>query len=285
MVASCRIHEIANVVNGRGFQYLRDNFDRLMDFFINDHPKISEKSESKTMRFFLDMYKDVIWCRYIPIMPAALNPITSRDPDSVQASRQIDPITTHVMEAASILSEIDFGTKRRKDRQLKVERQVWAAYQAIIAYNEEATRKFHSTKKAIPRTQMLGARMHLTFRAVIGPIIGEHVHDELHIPWSIGVNTLRVHIIGILQNRYDYMLVDAQRIHSRAITTYDKTVDDIMKSLIEESPCHGLPVLWHRPPSIRDGNVMLKRVTRIKTDINDPSISMTPIDVALPNAD
>lgn len=277
--------DISHVVTGKGFQYLYDNFDRIMKFFIYDHPVTSKKADTPAIEFMLDLYRDRIWCHYIPILPAALNPITRPDSESTARKRQADPISNLVLSAAIILSRIDFGPKRKRERDIIVERGVYEAYKNLIEYNDEATNKFISTKKAIPRTQMFGARQHMSFRGVIVPIVGDHNYDEIHLPWKMSVNLLRVHILAKLCNVYGYGLDTASLKIRKAINIYDPLIDEIMMGLIADSPYPGLPCLWQRPPSIRDGSVKLVFITKVKKDPKESAIGMTPIDVAWQNAD
>lgn len=277
-------YDISDVVTGKGFAYLFDNFDRLMTYFIVDHPVISKKPDTLAMKFCLNMYRDRIFCHYIPILNTAINPIISAEGSGSTKKRYSDITADHILKAAVSLSRLEFSQKR-KNRQFHVERTTFKAFKDIINYVEESTKKYISMKKAIPRTHIFGSRFHWSFRGVIVPIVGEHEYYELHIPWKMAVNTLRVHLRGILHREYGMGINEAVNKVRQALQIVDSDIKFIMDKLIEESPFPGLPCLWDRPPSIRDGSVSLKYWTKIKTDINDSSIGMSPLDVALSNAD
>jgi hypothetical protein len=187
------------------------------------------------------------------------------------------------LRAAISLSQLEFETKK-KNRQLRVERTAFKAYKDIIAYVVEATSKYISIKKAIPRMHIFGSRFHWSFRAVVVPIIGPHEYYELHVPWQMAVNSLRVQLRGALM-RQGMSINQAVAKVTRALLVVDEDIKAIMDKMIADSPFPGLPCVWDRPPSIRDGSVMLKFWTKIKTDLDDSCIGMGPIDVALPNAD
>jgi hypothetical protein len=278
--------ELQEVVQGKGFNYLYNNFDRIIDFFVHNHPVIAKKPDTTAMRWCLQLNRDRIFCHYVPILNAAINPIISAEGNSPNKRRYSDITADHILKAAVSLSGLEFSAKsRRKNRPLHVERTAFKAFKDIIAYVEEATSKYISTKKAIPRTHIFGSRFHWSFRAVIVPIIGPHKYYELHVPWQMAVNTLRVHISGVLFREYNLTIEQVVSKVRKALQVIDPDIKQIMDKMIEDSPFPGLPCVWDRPPSIRDGSVMLKYWTKIKTDLEDACVGITPTDVALPNAD
>lgn len=276
--------ELQDVVKGKGFTYLAENFDRLMSYFMYDHPIISKKPDTTSIRMCIQMYRDRIFCHYIPILNSAISPILTTDTSGRGRRRYSDVTSDHVLQACISLSSLAFSPPKRKNRQLVVERTAYKAFKDIVAYVEEATKKYISKKKAIPRTHIFGSRFHWSFRSVITPITEYHWYYELHVPWKMAVNTLRVHLHGLLTSKHGHTMNEAFTRVRNALQKVDPLIKEIIDTMIAESPFPGLPCLWDRPPSIRDGSVMLKYWTKIKTDLNDSSVSITAIDVALPNA-
>jgi hypothetical protein len=268
---------------GRGFTFLYNHFDRIMNYFIYDHPTISKKSITPSIKFCMELYRDIIFCRYVPILNSAINPIVTQEGGGPNRRKYSDVTADHILKAMISLSRLEFSPKKRHQL-LHAERTAYKAYRNIIDYIEEATKKYIATKKAIPRTSIFGSRFHFSFRGVIVPIVGPHLYYELHIPWKMAVNTLRVHIKGILCREYDMGIHEVEIRVRRALNKFDPLIKEIMDRMIEESPFPGLPCLWDRPPSIRDGSVMLKYWTKIKTDLEDSAIGMSSLDVALQNA-
>lgn len=275
--------EIADAIPGKGFGYLHDNFDRIIEYFSFNHPVISKKPETQSMRFCLSLNKDRLFCHYIPILNSAIAPIITSDSGGANKRKYSDVTADFILKAAISLSRLEHSPKK-KDRQLHVERTAFKAFKDVITYVEESTKKYISTKKAIPRTHIFGSRFHWSIRGVVTPIVGPHNYYELHIPWRMAVNTLRVHIKGELMRR-GYSINGAVAKQREALQQFDQEICEIMNQFIEDSPFPGIPFVWDRPPSIRDGSVMLKFVTRIKDDIDDSSVGITPIDAALPNVD
>ena len=276
--------ELKDVIDGQGFGYFYNNFDRIIDYFVYNHPVISKKPDTTAMRFCLSLNKDRLFCHYIPILNAAVNPIVSSEDVGPNKKQYSDITADHILKAAVSLSRLEFSPKR-KNREVHVERTTFKAFKDIIAYVEEATSKYISKKKAIPRTHIFGSRFHWSFRAVVVPIIGPHHYYELHVPWKMAVNTLRVHVMGALCREHHMSINQATSKVRQALQIVDHDVKAIMDRMIVESPFPGIPCVWDRPPSIRDGSVMLKYWTKIKTDLEDSCVGISSLDVALPNAD
>jgi hypothetical protein len=276
--------DLTDVIKGQGFQYFHDNFDRIIDYFVNDHHIISKKPDTPSMRWFIQLNRARVFCHYIPVLNAAINPIMSLDNGGNSKNKFSDTTADHILKAVTSLSRLEFSPKR-KNALYYAEKTAYKAFKDVINYVEEATTKYVSTKKAIPRTHIFGSRFHWSFRGVVIPLVGPHIYDELHIPWKMAVNTFRVHLTGILLNKYKMSINEATSRVRQALQFVDPLISTILKQMIEDSEFKGIACLWNRPPSIRDGAVMLKYITKIKEDLEDSCISMSSIDVALPNAD
>lgn len=278
-------YDIIDEIPGKGFTYLYENFNRIIEFFAYKHPVISKKPETKAMLSCLALYQDRIFCHYVPILNAAITPIIKSEGAGASQNRYSDVTADFVLRAAISLSSLEFSSKKKARNIEYVERTAYMAYRDIIDYVEESTKKYIAVKKAIPRTHIFGNRCHFSFRGVVVPITRPHLPYEIHMPWAMAVNSLRPLIKGRLHRDYGLTINEVSLKFQRALQVIDPDIRKIMNDLIGESKYPGLPVVWDRPPSIRDGSVMLKYVTVIKDDIHDKSIGITPIDAALPNVD
>ena len=277
-------YSLEGIVTGKGFQYLYDNFDRLIEYFATGHKEISRKHQTRAMLMCISMYRHQLFCRYIPILNSAVTPMMQLYSNKASQKKASDVTAEYVVRAATALSDLEYG-KRHRNRGLMVEKIAYDAFKDIVEYTVKATEKLISKKKAIPRMHIYGSRFHYSVRAVIAPNTEIHSVDELHIPWKMGVNTLRVMICGRLCDEHGFVINAAYAKVRKALNQYDPLIASIMNRFIDETPFLGLPFLWHRAPSIRDGSVMMKFVTVIKDDLNDPTVSISPLDVAMPNAD
>lgn len=106
-------------------------------------------------------------------------------------------------------------------------------------------KEYLSSKLGIFRKHLYGCRAHWTARAVICSISGPHEHDEMHLPWCIGVTLFRAHIINLLAKRYGYSYKEINHKLQRAVSNYDKEIDECLETLLVESNGK-IPVLLQR---------------------------------------
>jgi hypothetical protein len=66
---------------------------------------------------------------------------------------------------------------------------------------------------------------------------------------------------------------------------YHPLLDDIFRQLISETNYGGIPGFFVRNPSLTSSSVQLMRISKIKTNINDKTISLSPLVVKGYNAD
>ena len=147
-------------------------------------------------------------------------------------------------------------------------------------------------KEGLIRKHICGTRFHFSFRSVIAPICGPHKFDELILPWSIGVTTLKLHILNRLMYKYNYSLTEATKIHSKSEIKFDPLIYDIITSIIDEYRTSsdgitflGIPVLFNRNPTVRRGATQLLFVSDVKKDVDDKSINISVLILTAPNAD
>ncbi len=275
--------EIAGAVTGKGFSYFYQNFDRLMQYFLYSHKQTAMKKGRDTLAYFLAQNRDKLFCRYLPILASSLHPIVMSEGINDNRKRFVDKNSQYVEAAAAALSYLEFSSHRARRPDL-IEASTFQAYQEFIAYTVDISTRHLSKKRSLPRQHIFASRLSFTFRGVIVSITGKHDLDELHMPWAMAVNLLRLHIVGRLMQR-GMSSGDAMRLQQSSLKQYDPLIDSMMQEFIAESPYKGLPALFGRNPSIRAGSIQLLYITKIKTNIHDETIGFSQLATAAPNAD
>lgn len=236
--------DLEGVVLGRGHQYFYENFDYLMKYFMEDHKKTSRKVTVPWIREFLKEWRRVAFCRYLPVLSNILHTMTS---DGGKTSRHFaEKSSEYIQKAAINLSYLEFSSSRHRSS-ADFENVVHTAYKDYIVYVDHIVERLDG-KESLIRKHIFGARYHFSFRSVVVPIVGPHDYDELHVPWSLCVNLLRVHITGRLIQKYNYDYPKAVETQAKAVVTYDPLIHQIIKDLITECRFKGLPVLFNRNP-------------------------------------
>lgn len=278
--------ELVGVVTGRGFAYFYNNFDYLMEFFMGSirKPTIEQaRAKAKQIRRFIDKYRKIAFVNYLPALSSVLHPITSAD-SSANSRKYADKGSEFILAAAQDLSFMEFfPQKMRKASDVDV--RVYSAYHSYMKYLSSIVTDRLSRKQSLLRRHMFGARYHWSFRSVIVPITGPHRYDELHLPWSVVVKLLKVHIMGRLENVHGMDVGAAASLHMRAEACYDPLVHQLINEFIAESPWPGLPVWFNRNPSIQRGAIQVLFVTKVKTNVEDKTIGISPLVLKPPNAD
>lgn len=283
--------DLEGIVLGRGFTYLYHNFDFLMDFFLVHYKRTADKAHTdpKTgisrMRYFLNLVRDRVFCRYLPVLSSALHPIIMSDGSNPGRQRYVDKNTKHVLSAANGLSYLRHSPRQRFLRQDVVEETAFTAYKEHIAYLEEISTKQLAKKKSLPRRHIFGARLHLTARGVIVPIFGDHDYDTFYFPWQIGVNMFRDDIVGRLVRKHGMTIAQAMYKQQTALQIYDEDIHQMMNDFIAECPYKGIPHLVNRNPSLKRGSLQILFCTQIKKDVKDKSVEISTMVIGDPNAD
>lgn len=265
----------------RSINFFIENFD----FFIDILPELMGKNsiEIEELQIYLRYNKNRIFSNYLPI-PTKTLIVLEKTPVKQFADLSISGITEAVKTIATI------ANSQTPYKQSKLE--------SLIANVQEGMNEYYCntlTKTLCPKgggfRLMFKTRSHFTARGVITPIIGSHDYEELHIPWSQGVELLKVHIVSKLL-KLDYNLAVYERVEL-AVAKYDPLIDKIMQEIIYEShfpkltnpDFRGLPCVFQRNPSLVPLSAQVRFITKVKPDIFDRTFSQSNLGLKGKNSD
>lgn len=273
-----QIKKLENLGIQRGLNYFYRNFDKIIDVLING--KVIKKStlrEREELLVFLAENRDSIFTQRTPI-PSRLAFITEKTPLGTYA----DPVMTPAVEAVRTITSIEnsiteLSIKNKESRTVK-------AIMQLSEYYETFYGKPLSPKSGWFRKHIYGSRVHFSFRAVITSLSDVHEYDEVHLPWSMSVMFLKLHLISKLLKR-GFSPNDAlKHLHEHTLK-YDSLIDELFKELISEAPEGSLSIILQRNPSLTRGSAQNLKVTKIKTDPDINTISLSVLVLASLNAD
>ena len=278
------IYDLAS--RGRGFTFLHDNWKEFIDTICR-LPKYTKekKRREKTAEVLenLELFKDRIWIKHTPVLHNSLHALIAPESDDRNKKSYTDKNSRHITQIASALNYIHFEGESISQQRLN--RMIYQSYRALAEYTTYISAFMVDKKPGIARQHVFGARHHWSIRGVIVPLTGKHDLDELHVPWSAMVNSYRVELVGRFVNELGMTPADAWSKFDRALTVYDPDVEMFLKRFIETCPYKGLPYLFNRPPTVRPGSLELFFITKVKTDLEDNTIGMSPYAVTPFNAD
>lgn len=266
-----------------------NNFDNIINFLTKEYAPLKlKKKETKSrttndrtkyIPLFIKKYRHCLFARYFPILDQTMHVLNKQGTMSfVDASSEL------VMKTIIELTNIHYTYVESKNLPV-IEQCAVDMIKSYYGYTDSIRASKLEKKQGLIRRQILASRCHFTYRGVITPITDASYGDELHLPWSIGVQELKLEIINLLVNRNKFTRQQALALFEKAKYKYDPLVDELMKILIDECPFKGLPGLLGRNPSLNLGALQLLYTTRVKTDTADDSISLSPLILKAPNAD
>lgn len=254
---------LANNNIKRGYNSFIQNFFKIIEIleteFIKEKPNVDFNFYE-----FLVRNKDRIFSNYLPF-PNRIIFAT----ESNELGKFIDKSLLNPINVIRRLTGIDLYTKPSAVKQAKVANSLIDLSEFYASYMKNVM----FSKPGLNRQHIASTRCHFTARAVISSISGPHDYDEIHIPWSIACTLLREHILNRLYVRkYTYkQATNFLQYHNKI---YHPVLDEIFKEIIFASQ-GGLKCLFNRNPSLHRGSIQTVRITRVKTDTGDNTISMS----------
>lgn len=250
----------------RGYNNFIENFWEVLDFLFN-LPNYKKKANKNKIIEFLKEYEKCIFSQYIPFPNRSLLVIENTNFD-----RYAEPVIFSAIDAINMITSIDCTLIESK-LWVKENRTV-KMISAISKFTEEYFRKHIAKKTGLFRKHFYGSRAHYSFRAVISSITREHEYDEIHVPWNIGMGAFRTFLQNKLE-RKGYHCNQITEIINKYSNQYNEEIDQIFQELINESPEKGIVITFCRNPTLGMGSIQRLRVTKVKTNLNDPTISLS----------
>ena len=230
--------ELKEVFPKQGFSYFYENFSHVMDVMLHQYPKTANKSSTKFIEFFMHKYKDLVFCRKLPILHSSLHVITKSG-----TIRCVDNSVKDALKTALNITYTSFTHKRSVTHDKFVDISLYTSYMGYVSYISSIGQHKLGDKFALLRHHLLGTRTWWSCRTVIVPHTMPVMADEVYIPWSIAVNTLKLEILNALVNTYNLDPTEAIYRQMRAIGNYDSVIAEIMDEMIRNHAYGGLPIL------------------------------------------
>jgi len=227
---------------GQGPAYFYENFDNIINYFLNQNTGAKSK-KNLFIKEFVDTYRNVMFIRHVPVLNQALHILTKSGTLTYN-----DDVSTSILETCIELSSAIYNYRHNPiahsaANRNYLEQYSYNVYKSYLNYVEKITKIKLVSKYGFIRKSLLASRLNNTFRAVIVPIVTEHKADECHLPWRIGVAQWKLEIINFLVRHYHMSYPDAYEKHARALVEFDQDVYDVIQRLMDECPYKGLPVL------------------------------------------
>jgi hypothetical protein len=271
------IAEIEEMGFSRGFNNFVRNFDTYFDKMCQ-LKAFGRKPDDQLRELLLNTSRDCIFSRHLPLPNKALLLL-----ENTPVGRFIDPTVPIIVDAIRTITSIDtavssLNTRQRENRAVKAIVKLADYYYGV--YSDQLAKK-----QGIIRKNVFGTRVHFSSRAVISSNTGPHLYDELWIAWGHGVTMLSLHLKNKLMRFHGYTPNEATALLNEYTVKYHPLIDQLFQELIAESPDKGLWCIFERNPSLSRASTQRMKITRVKTDVNDPTITLSILSVKGFNAD
>lgn len=268
----------------RGLNSFYQNFDAIMSEAFRLRLIKEQGPLLNDVKTWVKENRYKIFTRYLP-MPSKLGFVV----ESATTVSYADKTITLAIDALRTVVSIDntvapLNLYRRQVRTVKAISKLGEYYRTFV-------NKTLGSKPGIFRRHVFGGRLHFSARAVISSISVPHRYDEVHLPWSLALQLLRLHVIAKLRRRINpvtgriFSAVEMDILLRDSALQYNPLLGAIFDELIAESPYGGIPCTFGRNPTLARGSIQVLFITRIKTDISDTTISWSLLVLTAANAD
>lgn len=245
----------------RGYVNFYRNFDRYMDILLDLLPS-GPRGRPDEFRIFIERNRSKIFTNQLPVPNKTLLVV-----EKAHFGSYMDLSLNDIINALLLMTGIDselctLTAKQKENRVVKV-------MDLISTYYDNIIKLTLSKKKGVLRRNVFGSNAPWSFRTVISSISDPHDLNHVHIPWNVGVVTLRYELINKLMKRINpatgrrWCGVELMRFLDEHTSQYHPLLDELFQELIAESPEGGIPLLANRNPSLLRGLHILILVLRI----------------------
>lgn len=262
----------------RGYNNFIRNFDKIMDIMFNLKAFKAKKDEEDPLQRLIREKRHCIFSKYLPVPNKVLLVVEENNLGTF-----VDPTIIGALDAIRMMVGIDsemanHSVRTKENRTVK-------ALSVLSEFYAEMNKDILASKQGVFRRHVYGTRSHFSFRAVISSITDAHHYEQILIPWGAATSVFRLHLINKLYRRgfnpnsaLAYLNEHAQK--------YSPLLDELFKELIAEAPDkRGIAATMGRNPSLARGSIQRVFIPAVKTDVNDPTVSISILCVKSLNAD
>lgn len=271
------IEELLRLNVVRGYNNFVENFDTYIEILFSLSEFKPKKNKEETLQRLLKENRSALMSWYVPFPNRSILIIENTD-----VGVWIDPILVGAIDAIKTISSIDtilsnFTPRQKENRTAKT-------LFLLARFYSEVYHDILASKNGLFRKNIFGTREHFTARAVITSNTKAHAYDELHLSWGAAITMFEVHLMNKLIKK-NYTPNEGVALLQETVYKYNPFVDSQLKEIIFEAPGHAIPCLFQRNPSLTRASAQRMRITHVKTDPNDPTITLSILSVRGFNAD
>lgn len=284
------IQALINKKLPRGLNNFYNNWYQILESLLSrDITNLSQAKQAMELQYYKRQYeRGLMFCKHMP-NPSKVMFITEKSVYGTYA----DELMVDGIEPAKIISSIKNSASRLSEK--SVLSRTARANIAMSEYHlDNWVGRWSTTNQSdgILRKHLYSTRTDWAMRLVLTSDQRLGVEeDEVSIPWAAGMAVFESHIASKLLQR-GFTEIDINRIIESNTgnnnTIYKPLLKRIFKELLDECSYgagYGIPAIFLRNPSLTRGSSQVLRITEVKDDCNDKTISANLLVFPAPNAD
>lgn len=221
-----RIDYLISIGWKRGLNNFIDQFDLFLDILC-----LWDKTKGPRYAEYLRSIRHLIFPTMLPVPTKAMI-IVENTPLGQYSDTHSNPAA---INAAKIIAEI-YTPRTRPLSVSQLEQKVFSVIKDLVEYSVNVIRSTFCSNKGWLRGHLYSCRGNYTGRAVVVSITGPHDYRTIEVPWTQGVEMLKVHIESKLVNKYRCPVEVATNLIEASGNVYNELIDSIIEELIRESP-------------------------------------------------
>lgn len=264
-----------------GYEQTIKNIKNIVEYYISTRPDI--KSNPKKIQlleeilYIWDNQHSSLFNTYLPVSHSGNNMVKT------SKGKFTDLEIANIINAGR--SWVNFCSnplKTKKNMDKAYAKFIYSLMLMGSYYKKEVLPK----KKGIFRKELYSSRLPSTFRATIGLRHGKNRHDTLEVPWIVMHGAYRHQMLNILVNRYNYSYRDADEFLDWSVKNSNRLTNEIFDTMLSESfDKRGLPILWHRNPTLHQGSMLLMYIGSINRNPRMPVVGYSHLPAPYQNGD
>lgn len=260
----------------RGLNFFIENFDEIFNTLMYGLGINRTRADKIEFAEWMQRNRQKLFPKAIPI-PSKITFIVEQTATGKFADTSMTSAFDAINTITSIYSGINEPTQQVK------ESRAFRACQQLAAFYETQYRKALGPKSGWFRRHVFGSRPAHSFRAVISSLSENHLYDEVHLPWSLALSLFELHIankllkMGMSPNEINKLVNDHYE-------RYHPVLDSVLRQILAEHPSgRGFPCVIQRNPSLKRLSAQRFFISKIKTDSNINTISLSVLVLKGPN--
>lgn len=270
------LEEVRELGIQRGYNFFVNNFFHILEHLYS--LKRWAKTRGDHLYKLIHEQKECVFSTHLPLPNKAL--LIKED---TNVGPFIDQMVVSIINAIQMIRSIDTPTSQLSIRQRENRTVKTLAQMAEFYY--ESYHQLFAKKAGLIRRHACGTRGHWTSRAVISSNTRPHAYDELELSWGQAVTIFTVHLKSKLF-RMGYTPNEAAALLYHYTNEYNPLIDQLLQELIAETAGQrGFSGIFVRNPSLSRASTERMRITKVKTDPQDQTTSLSILSVKGYNAD